>query len=415
MSGHCKPTTIMALADVAIAGRERHPFGGRTVAEGLPLPDSGWFAGAGCSVVDAGCRPRWGSGSVGRCQVRTAASMGAAAAAALISVAASASAAPELGSGAAASNAPSTPVASAAVGYPPVSTIPGTTCPATPANSWWHADITRLSRHPRSAQWLSNMGAATRRLHPDFGPAYGEQPVPYGIPITVVRGAPQVPVRFDYAAESDRIRYPLSRQTKIEGGWAAEGDRHAIVVDALTCRLYETWDTHLGANGWWAGSGASWLLRSNVLRPAGWTSADAAGLPILPGLLRFDEVARGRVDHAIRFTTNRTSRAYLWPARHQAGATTNPAYPPMGARFRLKASFPIAGYSPQARVLLTGMKKHGMVLADNGSQWYFQGTSDPRWAEELIDQLKRVPASAFEAVDTRRLMISANSAAVRLP
>jgi len=341
--------------------------------------------------------------------------MGAAAAAALISVAASASAAPELGSGAAASNAPSTPVASAAVGYPPVSTIPGTTCPATPANSWWHADITRLPRHPRSTQWLSNMGATSRRLHPDFGPAYGEQPVPYGIPITVVRGAPQVPVLFDYADESDRIRYPLTRQTGIEGGWTSEGDRHAIVVDALTCRLYETWDTHLGVDGWWAGSGASWLLRSNALRPAGWTSADAAGLPILPGLLRYDEVARGRVDHAIRFTTNRTSRAYLWPARHQAGSTTNPAYPPMGARFRLKASFPIAGYSPQARVVLTGMKKYGMVLADNGSQWYFQGTSDPRWAEGLIDQLTRVPASAFEAVDTRRLMISANSAAVHLP
>lgn len=347
--------------------------------------------------------------------MKTASAVGAVVAVALIGVAGSGSASAGADDPSATSTSVPATAAAGTTGYPPVSTIPGTTCPASPANSWWHADVSRLPRHTRSAQWLSNMGAASRRLHPDFGPSYGEQPVPYGIPITVVRGAPQVKVRFDYADESDRIGYPLNRGTQIEGGWNADGDRHAIVVDAATCRLYETWDTHLGGDGWRAGSGASWLLRSNTLRPAGWTSADAAGLPILPGLLRYDEVARGRVDHAIRFTTNRTSQAYLWPARHQAGATTNPAFPPMGARFRLKASFPIADYSPQAKVVLMAMKKHGLVLADNGSQWYFQGTSDPRWGEALIDQLKRVPAGAFEAVDTGRLMINPNSAAVRLP
>ena len=213
-------------------------------------------------------------------------------------------------------------------------------------------------------------------LHPDFGPSYGEQPVPYGIPVTIVNGGPRVRVTFEYADESDRVRYPLSRATRIEGGWNAGGDRHAIVVDARTCRLYETWNTRLQGGRWTAGSGAVWDLRSNRLRPEGWTSADAAGLPILPGLLRYDEVKAGHVDHAIRFTTPITQRAYLWPARHQAGATDDPGYPPMGARFRLNADYDVSSYSPQARVVLRAMAEYGLVLADNGSAWYFQGTAD---------------------------------------
>ena len=223
---------------------------------------------------------------------------------------------------------------------PTSATLPGTGCRVFPADSFWHADVRRLKVHKRSAQWLSHMDAKGRNLHPDFGPAYGDQPVPYGIPVTVVSGAAKVAVRFDYAAESDRVGYPLSRNTKIEGGWDAGGDRHAIVVDASTCTLYETFDTRLTSAGWTAGSGAVWSLRSNKLRPRGWTSADAAGLPILPGLLRYDEVARGRVDHAIRFTTNVTDRRFVWPARHQAGSVRDPSYPPMGARFRLKTSYP---------------------------------------------------------------------------
>lgn len=291
--------------------------------------------------------------------------------------------------------------------------IPGTNCPTFPANNWWHANISTLPRNRLSAAWLGHMGASSRQLHPDFGPSWGEQPVPYGIPITVVRGAARVPVAFEYDDESDHVRYPLNFRTLIEGGANSGGDRHAIVVDANTCRLFETWNTRATTHGWTAGSGATWSLLNNNLRPVGWTSADAAGLPILPGLLRYDEVAAGRVDHAIRFTTNITSRGFVWPARHQAGATNDATYPPMGARFRLKAGYSTAGYSTEARTVLTAMKTYGLVLADNGSPWYFQGTSDTRWRDSLISELKRIPASAFEAVDTSSLKLSANSAAVR--
>jgi hypothetical protein len=292
--------------------------------------------------------------------------------------------------------------------------LPGTRCPVFPADNYWHADVSRLPLNARSSAWLGHMQAATRHLHADFGPSYGAQPVPYGIPITVVNGAKRVAVRFGYAAESDRGPYPLSTSTLIEGGSTAGGDRHAIVVDAKTCTLFETWDTHPTATGWYAGSGAVWSLRSDALRPAGWTSADAAGLPILPGLLRYDEVASGHVDHAIRFTTNVTDRAFVWPARHQAGSVSNHAYPPMGARFRLRASFRITAYPKQAQVVLAAMKKYGLVLADNGSPWFFQGTSDPRWSAALVSALARVPASAFEAVDTAPLRVRTTSGAARL-
>jgi hypothetical protein len=300
-----------------------------------------------------------------------------------------------------------------AASVPSSGLLPGSTCRAFPADSWWHADVSRLAAHTRSAAWLSHMQVSTRRLHADFGPAYGAQPVPYGIPITVVNAATRVPVTFGYPDESDKVRYPLGASTLIEGGSAASGDRHAIVVDSATCTLFETWDTHSYASGWYAGSGAVWSLTSDALRPAGWTSADAAGLPILPGLLRYDEVAAGHVDHAIRFTTNITDRTYLWPARHQAGSVSDRAYPPMGARFRLKASYPISSFSAQAQVVLRAMKTYGLVLADNGSPWFFQGTSDTRWSSTLVSDLGRIPASAFEAVDTAPLMISSSSAAAR--
>jgi hypothetical protein len=258
------------------------------------------------------------------------------------------------------------------------------------------------------------MDASSRNLHPDFGPADGAQSVPYGIPITVVpAGQQRVPVVFDYADESDRLLYPLNAATRIEGGQDADGDRHAIMVTADTCELFETWDTHDTATGWTAGSGAHWSLTSDALRPDGWTSADAAGLPILPGLLRYDEVAAGRVDHAIRFTADMTDDAHLWPARHDAGSKVDSALPPMGARFRLKAGFDIAGYSKQAQTVLRAMQTYGLVLADNGSPWYFQGTSDTAWPDALIEELKTIPAAAFEAVDTSSLEISANSGAAR--
>ncbi|MFL6062900.1 MAG: hypothetical protein ACJ72E_16860 [Marmoricola sp.] len=284
-----------------------------------------------------------------------------------------------------------------------VRAIAGTTCTAFPASSWWHADVSRLPVDRRSATWMSHMSARVR-LHPDFGPSYGDGPN-YGIPITVVGGShPKVPVRFQYASESDKVRYPLGSDTRIEGGRSSSGDKHAVVVDKSTCRLYETWLTRHTNSGWRAGSGATWSLKSNRLRPDGWTSADAAGLPILPGLLRYSEVAGGHVDHAIRFTTDVTSSHHLWPARHDAGSTSSWAYPPMGARFRLRASYDASHLSRQARVIVAAMKKYGLVLADNGSPWYFQGEQNAKWSGALMDDLKRIPASQFVAVDTRSLV-----------
>lgn len=290
--------------------------------------------------------------------------------------------------------------------------MPGTDCPLFPHNNYWHARIDSLPVNAASAQWMENMHPAND-LHPDFGPSFGEQEAPYGIPITVVHGAARVPVEFDYADESDKVPYPLSKEIAIEGGANADGDRHAIVVDADTCTLFETWNTRQTAAGWTAGSGAVWSLRSNRLRPRSWTSADAAGLPILPGLLRWDEVKAGRVDHAIRFTTDVTQRAFIWPARHQAGSTSSRAFPPMGARFRLRSGYPMAGYTASAKVVLRAMQRYGLVLADNGSPWFFQGDADPAWPADLIAQLKGIPASAFEAVDTAGLRVSPNSAATR--
>ena len=288
--------------------------------------------------------------------------------------------------------------------------VPGTSCPVFPADSWWHADISALPVHASSAMWISRM-SPTRNLHPDFGPSYGAQSVPYGIPITVVADThAKAPVKFTYAQESDRIRYPLGNDTKVEGGQYISGDRHTVIVNSATCRLYETWATARSGADWRAGSGASWLLTSNDLRPSGWTSADAAGLPILPGLLRYDEVASRGIDHAIRFTTDVTDRRFVWPARHQAGSVSNPAYPPMGARFRLKASYKIAAVlRADTKAILRAMKKYGLVLADNGSPWYFQGTADTRWSGPLLDELKQIPAAAFEAVDTASLKISSGS------
>ena len=289
--------------------------------------------------------------------------------------------------------------------------VPGTTCPVFPSDNWWHADVSRLPVHPRSANWISHM-SPTRYLHPDFGPSYGAQPAPYGIPITIVDGShPRVTVKFNYAAESDRIGYPVGSDTRVEGGQWKSGDRHTIVVNRDTCRLYETWYTRRSASGGWlAGSGATWALISDHLRPAGWTSADAAGLPILPGLLRFEEVSGRTIDHAVRFTTDITDSSFIWPARHQAGSVSSSAYPPMGARFRLKASYAVsASLRADTRAVLAAMKKYGLVLADNGSPWFFQGTADTRWSGPLISELKSVPASAFEAVDTTALMISIDS------
>jgi len=276
-----------------------------------------------------------------------------------------------------------------------------------PADSWWNTPVNDLPVHPRSKAWLRHMSPQSN-LHPDFGPSFGAEPVPYGIPITVVDAdTERVRMRFRYASESDQVRYPIGPGTRIEGGRRSDGDRHAIVVDRDRCRLYETFDTRVRERR--AGSGAVWDLRSNDLRPDGWTSADAAGLAILPGLLRLREVRSGSVRHAIRFTTDITDRRHLWPARHDAGSVSDRSYPPMGARFRLRAGFSLAGYRPDTRTVLRAMKRYGLVLADNGSPWFFQGEASRRWPTDMLEELKSIPARAFQAVDTSELMITRDS------
>jgi hypothetical protein len=288
--------------------------------------------------------------------------------------------------------------------------VAGTSCPTFPADNWWHADIRALPIDPRSRQWLSHMSTGVD-LHPDFGPSFGDGP-DYGIPITVVKHSHhRVRVHFQYASESDQVRYPLGRDTRIEGGRHSSGDRHAIVVDKGACRLYETFATHKHGGKWYAGSGAVWSLSSDRLRPNGWTSADAAGLPILPGLLRWNEVKTRHIDHAIRFTTDITSTHHLWPARHDAGSRRSRDYPPMGARFRLRASYHPRGFGPKAMAVVKAMKKYGLVLADNGSPWFFQGEQNAKWPNSLIEQLKRIPARRFVAVDTSSLKVSNHSGA----
>jgi hypothetical protein len=290
--------------------------------------------------------------------------------------------------------------------------VAGTDCPVFPADNYWNTDVRDLPRHPRSKVWLAHM-SSERNLHPDFGPSYGDGP-DYGIPVTLVGSDHErVRVRFDYAGESDRVRYPFGADTRIEGGRGSVGDRHAVVVDRSRCRLYETWNTRRVDGRWRAGSGATWSLTGNALRPDGWTSADAAGLPILPGLLRRNEVRHRFVGHAIRFTTDVTSRWHVWPARHDAGSTDDRSYPPMGARFRLKRSFSADGSGPGARAVIRAMKVYGLVLADNGSPWYVQGEQNARWSPRLVEDLKRIPASAFVAVDTSSLQVSPDSAQTR--
>jgi hypothetical protein len=271
-----------------------------------------------------------------------------------------------------------------------------------PTDNAWNRRIDTLPVAAGSAATVAAIGA-TKTMHADFGSGLWDGG-PIGIPITVVgKGQPKSTVRFEYADESDRGPYPIPAGVKIEGGAGSDGDRHALIVDRDACRLYELYALRRVGGRWTAGSGAIWNLRSNRVRPAGWTSADAAGLAIMPGLARYDEVASGRIDHALRFTVSRTRRAYVWPARHYASSLTDPALPAMGERLRLKSSFDTSGFPRQARVVLEALKRYGMIVADNGSDWYVSGAPDPRWSNDDLHTLGRVPGSAFEVVDTSSL------------
>ena len=270
-----------------------------------------------------------------------------------------------------------------------VATIAG--CAVFPADNPWNRDVSRDPVDPLSDAYIASIGAA-RFLHPDFGsdPSYG---IPW---ITVPGNQARVPIAFDYDDESDPGPYPIPRDAPIEAG----GDRHILVLDRDACRLYETFDSRYVGPGWRAGSGAIFDLRSNALRPLGWTSADAAGLPILPGLVRRDEVKSGVIRHALRFTARRTQRGYVAPATHFASSDRDPSLPPMGLRLRMKASYDLARFRGDALVILTAMKKHGLLLADNGSDWFVSGETNTAWEDADLEQLKTVPGSAFEVVQS---------------
>jgi len=269
-----------------------------------------------------------------------------------------------------------------------------------PADNPWNTDISAEPVDLNSTTLINSCGGATKRVHPDFGTVWDG--APNGIPYVLVNGAQaKVAVSFDYADESDPGPYPIPATAPIEGGPNGTGDRHVIVVDTTAWRLYELFDAHPlnGGTSWHAGSGATWDLSSNALRPAGWTSADAAGLPIFPGLVRYDEaVTKGAITHALRFTCPTTRKAYLAPARHWASSQTSTSYMPMGARVRLKASVDISAYPPEVQVILTALKKYGMFLADNGSGFYVSGAPDSRWSDDNLATMGRLMASDFELV-----------------
>ncbi len=264
-------------------------------------------------------------------------------------------------------------------------------CRIFPTDNAWNRDVSSLPVASNSATLIRSIGLGAR-LHPDFSNA-GR----YGIPFNVVAASrPKVGVRFTYAAESDRVGYPIPVRPKIENG----SDRHMLIVDKDRCRLYELFAARKVNGRWRAGSGAVFNLNSNAVRPLGWTSADAAGLPIFPGLARYSDVARGRIDHALRFTAPRTRTAFLFPARHQAGESNAAALPPMGLRVRLKASVDISRFGPQSRIVLTALKRYGMILADNGSPWYVTGVPNVRWNDDDLHALGAITGSDFEVVDT---------------
>ena len=287
-------------------------------------------------------------------------------------------------------------------------------CSIFPFDNIWNARVDGLPVAANSAAYVSTIGT-TRTMHPDFGAGMWDGG-PIGIPFVMVPADQLgVAVTFDYDDESDPGPYPIPADPPIEGGPNSGGDRHILVLDTGHCLLYELYYAFPSAGGGWhAGSGAVFDLISDVLRPDTWTSADAAGLPILPGLVRYDEVAAGEIRHAIRFTAPVTQKRHVWPARHDASSNTSASVPPMGQRFRLKASFEISSVSPEMRVILTAMKRYGIILADNGSAWYVSGAPDSRWNDDdLVSSFHRIPGSAFEAVDTSSLMISADSGQAR--
>ncbi len=293
-------------------------------------------------------------------------------------------------------------------------------CPIFPYDNIWNTPVDKLPVHSRSAQYINNIGFS-RGFHADFGSGLWDGG-PIGIPFIVVPASqPTVPIEYIwFDDESDPGPFPIPPNAPVEGGAdnpVNDGDRHVLVLQSGTCMLYELYYSYRQPNGSWeAGSGAKYnLLVNGPLRPDGWTSADAAGLPIFPGLVRYDEVAAGEIRHAIRFTTNKTQGAYVWPARHEAG-DYGVEFPPMGQRFRLNASFNVASAPAQVQVILRAMQKYGIILADNGSPWYISGVPDERWDNDQLRWIgSHLHGSDFEAVDSSSLMINPDSGQAKRP
>ena len=280
-------------------------------------------------------------------------------------------------------------------------------CPMFPANNFWNARVDSLPVHSMSDAWIDNIGR-DQGFHMDFGSGEWDGG-PIGIPYNVVEGSgvPKYDPEFYYPEESDVGPYPIPENPNIEYG----SDHHILIVDTDTCTLYETYDMSFDAGQWYGGSGAIWDLNANTLRPETWTSADAAGLPILPGLARYEEIVAGEIKHALRFTAEDTA-GYIWPARHQTSDSQD-GIPPMGARFRLKADYDISGFPPELQIILQAMKTYGIVLADNGSNWYVTGAPDERWDNDMLHLLDVVTGNDFEAVHTSVLMVDEDSGEVK--
>jgi len=280
---------------------------------------------------------------------------------------------------------------------PPASLSPQ--APSLANQAAWNQDISKAPRDPRSAAYIAYIDShGGDHLHPDFG-----SPRPYGFPFAVVGpGQRQLPVNYTaYGSESSPGPFPIPANARIEGGQGSDGDRHVLVVDRADCTLYELYRAFYAAKPkphWNADSGVAWDLGSSALRPDGWTSADAAGLPIFPGLVRYEEAAAGRIEHAIRVTFDSTRDAWVHPASHCAGDSASAVAPPMGLRLRLKAGYGLGGFNGPAKVIAEAMKRYGLIVADNGSNWYFSGSSDRRWDDDNLNQLKGIPGSAFEVV-----------------